>query len=162
MLDKLPLWAIRSYENIWEDEQFKYIQTHKSRYVLDILNITGNYWDRRLKSLDLILPYKLYPINKRFEFLDQVVSHKNRWFIDDSGTLINYKPTRFVKLKTDRIIAKWGARNGDVMFKVHNCPRTFRSKQDTSDEFLTYVKDGNKFYMYKFSSENKEDTRKKI
>ena len=162
MLDRLPLWAMRDYHDIWVEGNFKIIQTHSTRYVLDILNLEGNYWTRRLKSLDMILPYKLYPLKKRFEFVDQIVTHKNRKFIDENCTVIIYKPTRFMQLKTDRIIARWEAMNGDVMFKVHDCPRTFRTKDLMHYDFLTYAKDGNKFYMYKLGNERLAQTRKKI
>lgn len=163
IIDKLPVWAIRDYDRLWEDEQgFKILQTHRTRYTLDCVHVEGNYWDRRLRMLDMALPYKLYPIKKRFEYVDQLLTHKNRKFIDSEGKIIIYKPTRFVELKTDPIIARWEARNGDMMFKVQNCPRTFRTKYPTNDQFLTYFKDGNKFYMYALVNSKLPSTRKKI
>ena len=162
MVDLLPLWAMRDYERIWEEGSFKIIQTHKTRYTLDILNLSGNYYERRLKSLDMILPYKLYPIRKRFEYIDQVLTHRNRQFIDIDGNVLLYKPTRFIQLKTDRIIARWRASNGDVMFRVNGCPRTFRTQLETDHTYLTYAKDGNRFYMYKLCHTKEAPSRKKI
>lgn len=162
LASKLPLWAIRDYESIFEESGFKIIQTHKTRYVLDIPYLEGNYWDRRLKSLDMLLPYKLYPLKKRFEFIEQIITHKNRKFIDSEGNLLIYKPTRFIELKTDPIIAYWEARNGDTMFKVQNCPRTFRASSIEGFKYLTYAKDTNKFYMYKLTNEASKPTRRKI
>ncbi len=162
MIDKLPLWAMRDFDTIFMEGEFKVIQTHKTRYVLDIPHLEGSYWDRRLKSLDMILPYKLYPLKKRFEYIDQVLQHKCRKFIDKEGTPLIYKPTRFIELKTDRILAGWQARNGDTMFKVHNCPRTFRASSIEGYQYLTYAKDGNKFYMYKLGNDRLAETRKKI
>lgn len=162
MVTSLPLYAIRDYYSIGMEGVFRVIQTEYSKYVLDYPELEGNYWDRRLKMLDMILPYKLYSIKKRFEFVSQLLTHKNRWFIDDNGTIIKYKPSRLCKLKTNPIIASWVARNGDTMFKVQGCSHTFRAKLKTDPSFLTYAQDGIKFYMYGLSDTKLETRRKKI
>ena len=92
----------------------------------------------------MILPYKLYPLKNRFDFIEQLITHKTRIFIDREGNLIKYVPSQFRYLKTDRILAKWEAKNGDTMIRVNGCPTTFRSNLKTDRNFLTYVKIRNK------------------
>lgn len=164
MIDRLPVWAIRPYTRIWVEGDYKIIQTHKTRYVLDVPSLEGNYWERRLKALDLDLPYKLYPIKKRFEFVEQLLYHSNKMFIDSEGKLITYKPSRSVKIHISKVTHIWEARNGELMFRCRDCPRTFRTQQDVRNyKYLAYFQEANKFYMYKLCNSPEEvESRKRL
>lgn len=70
MTKNFPLYEIRKYIEITTEGNLRIIQTARNKYVLDVLDTNEPlYSKRRLLMLSMELPYKIYPLTKRFDNL---------------------------------------------------------------------------------------------
>lgn len=101
----LPVYAVRAYEDLFEEGDFLIMQTHMTRWVLDCPSLGGTYYQRRTKMLGMDLPYKLYPLNKRITTLSQLIHSKAKLLIDENGKLLKWKKERMYKVEVRKVLS---------------------------------------------------------
>lgn len=158
---KFPLYAIRAYESIDLEGDWTIISTFHSKFVLDNKSLEGNYWQRRVRMLDIELPYKLYPMREKFSTVSQVVNSKRRLFVDSEGKLFKYKPTVFYKIQYEKVRLSWTTDSGKTAFIGFKCPDTFIVDSNEFTHF-GYIKVGLRYVLYELTNEKKKDARKKL
>ena len=150
MLDcNWPLFEMRAYESKFEEGNYIVLQTQKTRWVLDYkLKTDEDYATRRLKlKTDPLRPYKIYPLYKMYSTIGQVVNSKKRNFIDSSGKLIKYKPSKFFKIYIEKIKASWITLTGYKAYKVLGTSHTFVFP-DGDYTHLAYIKMGKRAILF--------------
>jgi hypothetical protein len=116
-----PLYELREYISIQEEQGFKTIWTARNRYVLDIeLGDGKSYADRRILLLSYkhLLPYPLYPLNKRIENYSQLIKSKRRKFIDKDGKIKTWRPTTQYPVTCIKVDASWTTANGKTCLQA--------------------------------------------
>lgn len=105
-----PIYELREYISIQEEQGFITIWTSRNRYVLDIdLGPDRSYAQRRLLLLSYgqLLPYTLYPLNKRIETYSQLIKSNRRKFIDNMGKVKTWRPTTYYPVVCLKVDASW-------------------------------------------------------
>lgn len=156
---KYPLYALRKYSSITEDDQYYYIHTHYNSYVLDIKNVEGNYAERRIALLNRDLPYKLYPLKERYSSISQLSRSKKRSFIDTNGDIVHYKPSQFFRIEYAKVLRADRTWNGYFRLTT-KLPVSFVTEQ--VGNYIAYIRVGTAFYLYDICNERKPTSRKKL
>lgn len=157
-----PIYVVRKYHRIFTEGKYKIIQTAKTRYVFDYVDYTeSNYYSRRVMLLAENLPYKLYPINKRITRIGQVLDSKARLFVDVTGKLINYTPTRFVPVVCKRIIKTWTTPKGYFAIKLEGVTTTF-IVDSGGYSYAQVIKTNKGYILFDVLYNKVKNTRKKI
>lgn len=157
-----PLYALRAYESIEEVDGFRLVHTHVNTYVLDVLDLEGDYFERRLQMLGVDLPYKLYPINKRYETVAQVAKSTDKVFINSRGTVFSYQPTRFYPIIYDKIRYKERKGTGYSMCWFKNIGGPYKIWDDQDYTHAGFLEYGKAYLIYECCHELKKRTRKKL
>jgi hypothetical protein len=153
---------MRQYQRIFDTaDGYKVVQTNRTRYVLDYtVNDIGTYAERRVMLLgDLDRPYELYPLNKRIESVSQILLSLSRGFIDSTGKLVTWKPSKFYPVICYPIDYSWTTPKGYTGIDVDG------SKFIVSAGIYKYaqlVKVGRLNVLFDLCNERRPDTRKKI
>lgn len=158
---KFPLYALREYNSIDVEGEWVVISTFHSRFVLDNKSLKGNYWQRRVRMLDMELPYRMYPLKEKFSTVSQVALSKRRHFIDSEGKLFKYKPSVFYKIQYEKVRLSWTTDSGKTAFIGVKCPDTFLVDAVEFSHF-GYIKVGMRYVLYELTNERKKDSRKKL
>lgn len=117
MSKNFPLYEVRKYIEITTEGNLRVIQTARNKYVLDILDTEEPlYAKRRLLMLSMELPYKIYPLSKRFDNLAQLVNGaEGKMFINSLGRLVRWNKLENRKIITRRIVKYWETENGHII-----------------------------------------------
>lgn len=117
MTYKFPLYEIRKYIAITVEGNLRIIQTARNKYVLDVLDTEEPlYSKRRILLLSMELPYKIYPLTKRFDNLAQLVnSARGKMFINPLGRLVQWDKKVTRKIITRRIVKYWKTDGGYIL-----------------------------------------------
>jgi hypothetical protein len=99
-----PLFGIRSYVRIFEEYPYKLIETKYNTYVLDIVNSSLPFVERRKKLLTSDAGYPMYSLKERFTSLAQVLNSSKRTFIDNNGKLVKLTRTKVYKTKVLKVL----------------------------------------------------------
>lgn len=126
---KLPVYAVRAYEDLFEEGDFIIIQTHKSRWVLDCPDLEGTYYQRRTKMLGMEMPYKLYPLKKRITTLAQLVNSNSKLLIDESGKLLKWKKEKMYRIEVRKIVSHHQTPTGSWVCYAQGFPTPFMLKK---------------------------------
>lgn len=130
---------MRAHDGISTEGDFTVITTRYNRYVLDQKSLPGNYAQRRLIlfSNRKNLPYKLYPLKKRVEFLSQLVGSGKKEFIDSNGKIVRWKPQTMYKIVTSRVASCTRIFNGKYQCYVKKVPYPFILSQPAN--YISYI-----------------------
>lgn len=156
---KFPLYALRQFDEITTEGVYVLVHTHFNTYILDIPSLEGNYANRRLKMTSMELPYKVYPIKEQFNMLSQLANSKRRVFIDSEGKIHKYKPQKFYKVQYVKVLCASKTWNGYYLITT-KLPVNFVT--DIVPKYIGYIQIGAAFYLYDYSNEPKQPTRKKV
>jgi hypothetical protein len=159
-----PVYALRPYHLLFEENEYKVVQTAKSRFILDFVDkelVQSSYSKRRILLLGLDLPYKLYPLNKKIDTLSGIVSNKYRNFIDAKGNLIRWKPTKFHKIICKLITYREITSDGSMLLKVQGYETVFKS-YPTEASYARVVRFKNVDIIYDFTDTKIPNTRRKL
>lgn len=117
MTKNFPLYEIRKYIEITTEGCLRIIQTAKSKYVLDVLDTNEPlYSKRRLLMLSMELPYKIYPLTKRFDNLAQLVNGaRGKMFINSLGRLVQWDKKVSRRIITRKIVRYWETEGGYML-----------------------------------------------
>lgn len=117
MTKNFPLYEIRKYVKITTEGNLRIIQTARNKYVLDVLNTEEPlYSKRRLLMLSMGLPYKIYPLTKRFDNLAQLVNGaRGKMFINSLGRLVQWDKKVSRRIITRRIVKYWETEGGYIL-----------------------------------------------
>lgn len=140
MLDfNLPVYVMRGYDEISTEGEFTVITTRYDRYILDQKNLPGNYAQRRLSlfSRRSKLPYKIYPLKKRVEYLSQLVGSGKKVFIDSNGRLIKWKPQTMYKIVTSKVLTCTRIFNGKYQCYLRGVPYPFVLSKPAN--YISYI-----------------------
>jgi hypothetical protein len=99
-----PLFGIRAYTRIYEEYPYKLIQTKESTYVLDIVNSSLPFVERRKKLLTSDSGYSIYNLKERFTSLAQVLNSSKRTFIDNNGKVVKITRENVYKTKVSKVL----------------------------------------------------------
>ena len=160
IIKRMPLYALRAYEDIWEDPSgFTLISTHYRTYVLDYKGLEGNYAGRRLQLMTMELPYKLYRIDERFSNLGQLILTKRTKMLDKDGNVIKYRKSRFVKVEYTKVLRSEQTWKGTYRL-VTKLSSVFIADHPVA--YIGYIKDGMSHILIEYSDELKKPRRVKI
>ncbi|QFR57714.1 hypothetical protein CPT_Slocum_157 [Serratia phage Slocum] len=109
---KLPVYAVRAYEELFDEGDFLIVQTQKARWVLDCPSLEGTYYERRLMMLGMDLPYKLYPLKKRISTISQLIHSQSRLLIDEQGRLLKWKKEKMYSIEVKKILSRYRTQKG--------------------------------------------------
>lgn len=101
----LPVYVIRAYVSIFMEGNFKVIQTHFTRWVLDCPDLEGDYFKRRVAMVGMELPYKLYPLKKQISTLAQLVHTNPKLVIDREGKMHKWVKTKMYKIQVKPVVS---------------------------------------------------------
>lgn len=97
-----PLYHIRKYTKLYDDEGITYIQLPEGTFLLDNKNLRGNSLGERRLRLEPSLAenQKIYPLKKIFYTISDIILHddKHKLYIDSIGTLFTYTKRNRVPL----------------------------------------------------------------
>lgn len=159
---KLPLYALRPYDEVVRDNApWVLIRAYWGIYVLDNTELSGTYWERRVKMLGMTLPYPLYSLKEKFTTISQIVNSKRRDFIDETGKLFKYKTSKFYTLEYDRVRTLWQTDQGTYGFTGKKCTNIFITDRDDFTHF-GYIRVGSKVFLYELCTEMKKSTKRKL
>jgi len=158
-----PFYVIRPYLRIFEEGNYKIIETHKNRYVLDyVASKIGSYPMRRVALLsETDKPYGLYRIKYIITSMSQIISSKYKLFLDAAGTLIRWNPKEFAEVSCHRITSRWQTQAGHYAIKLDKVPTTF-TVTDANYNYAQVVRIGRTYILYDLCNEMRKSTRKKI
>lgn len=160
---KFPLYAVRKYVGILVEGNYRVIQTAKSKYILDVLGHKEvEYSHRRLDLLRVETPYELYPLNRRYSSISQMVEGKDRVFIDSEGKLVRWVPKTFHRVTSGLVILKWTNQIGHTLFKVQGCDTVFTVRESTVGKFARYINVGVLKLLFDTSDTELPNTRVKL
>lgn len=159
---KFPLYGMRSYIDITIEGSYKVIQTHKTKYILDIIDTNlPLYIDRRLELFRRSdLPYRIYPLNIRILSINQMINHKGRLFMDAEGNLQKWKPEKFYSTESHLIKDHWTTTTGATCILVNGS--TFLVDDYRYERFARIIIYGNIRLLYKVDKEREPNGRIKI
>lgn len=156
---KFPIYELRKYtEIVWEDE-YRVIETSRAKYVLDINTTDTEYSARRLELYRRDLPYPIYPLTNRLTTLQGIVESKYKKFIDCTGGVLVWKPTKFFKVICHKVQNRWRTDTGNWIVSVDG--NTFRVPEGAyTHAQLIHI--GDRRILYGMCSTMLKPTRKKL
>jgi|TARA_B110000908_G_scaffold172075_1_gene237448 hypothetical protein len=153
---------MRQYVEITEVDEYRVIQTHTNKYVLDYITPWADtYSERRILMLSVTTPYSIYPLNKRIENLSQLISTKCRKFIDAKGEIVTWKPSKFYTVECLLITSRWRTHIGSWGIEVKGLHTKFIVSQGNY-KYAQVVKMGNRHLLFNLVNDRVPNTRKKI
>lgn len=162
----LPVYPVRAYEKIFEQDGFKIIQTPKTRWVLDCPSLGGDYFARRLELLRMELPYKLYPLKGGFYSLSELIldKRKHRVFVDKTGKLIKWTPKQNYPAISVKLTEKWIPRDTPKLcFALEGSSEIYSiDAPNFVAEYARVVEVGNRRILYDVTEERMPNTRIKL
>lgn len=161
-----PLYPLRGYELLFEDSGYKVIQTPKTRWVLDSLNLSGDYLSRRTKMLGMELPYRLYPLRNGVNSIAELIQNKKaiKTYIDRNGKLIKWTPTKMHKAISKKLTAKWiPVGIPKLCFALEGSSEIFSiDAPNYPANYARIVEIGNRRILFDVTEERMPDTRIKL
>lgn len=127
-----PLYAIGSYEEIFESAPYRLIRTRYKTYVLDILDSKDSFQERRLRLLTLDPGYPIYKLKQRFTSLAQILHSSRRMFIDSNGKLYKLNRTKPHKVSLHKVLHYERTHNGKFLLIT-------KQGNYVTDQLYTYV-----------------------
>lgn len=120
----LPVYALRAYDVLFTEGEYIVIQTRFTRYVLDCPSLPGTFSQRRLFLYGNRekLPYKLYPLKKQYKYLSQIINSGLKQFIDSTGKIVTWVPSKFYNIITERVRGSARIYNGKYQCFVKGVP----------------------------------------
>ncbi|BAV81268.1 hypothetical protein [Vibrio phage VCPH] len=116
-----PLYAIRSFDEIYESAPYRLIQTKFKTYVLDELDTSRCFQERRLRLLTQDPGYPVYRLQERFTSIGQILHSKRKVFIDSNGKIVRLKREKYHKVTTSKVVRHERTWNGKfLLFTVHD------------------------------------------
>lgn len=157
-----PLYEIRGYVDLFDEDGYKIIQTNRNRYVLDYAAESSSlYVDRRIRLLGRIIPYELYPLNKRIETISQMMLSKVKTFIDKKGKLVSWKPTTFYPVVCVPIKSTWITAKGYMGIELKGLSTKFIITPGDY-KYAQVIQVGEKNILFDLCEEMRPRTRKKL
>jgi hypothetical protein len=161
---KFPIYSItRTYERIWDDMNVTYIRTVTGTYVLDNKNVEGDtLGKRRLRIKNDI--YKLYKPRKVYYNIVQLIKANEKYFIDTTGVVFQYKKTGTAKLvyyKVDEIIE---AEDGECILNIPSINYSYKTicRSAYAIKYIGLLNSAFGFIPYDFSETKGKDSWRKI
>jgi hypothetical protein len=164
MLINFPLYVIRQYDIIVTIGEYKLIQTYKNRYVLDYAEVPKgtSYLERRIMLMRAELPYMLYPVNKKLTSLTDIFNSKYRKFIDATGKLVTYTPSKFHRLECKPIVSRTLLKSGKLLIKVQGIPTLLEIDRNTTANYARVIKYKGMYVVFDVLDNKVKTIRKKI
>ena len=158
-----PFYALRKYVRIFEEGNYKVVETHKNRYILDYVESDFLYYsERRLALLrEVSTPYIIYPIKHRITSMSQLISSRYREFIDVYGKVFIWTPKKFKTVTCHRVSNIWRTPKGGYAIKLSKIPTTFILDKPPL-KYAQVINVGKAYILYDLCDEMRKDTRKKI
>ena len=133
-----PLYEMRHFYRIFDEGEYKLVQTNKNVYILDLVDngTIPELSDRRLEILIRGADKPLYPLKNRIETYSALMKSKKRVFIDKYGKIVRWTPEKFYPVKTVLIEEKWQTSDGSWRIK----PKGYSNNFKVSDGNFKYVR----------------------
>lgn len=163
MILDLPLYELRDFYSVTTDfSGYLIISTYWGQYVLDHVELEGNYWERRLTlaAAGKSLPHKLYPLKHRITLLSQLVNSKAKKFINKDGKIIKYRKTKFHSIVLKRVTNSVQIFNGKWQNYVVGVPFPFIT--DERVEYLSLIKHKHSYLIFDTHFEKPEQVRTRV
>ena len=159
IFNRLPLYALRAYEEIWEEGGYTLISTNWRTYVLDCKSLEGDYSHRRLQLMVMELPHKLYRIDERFRTLPQLILTKRTNMLDKDGNVVRYRKSKWLNVEYTKVLRNDQTWKGNyrLMTKLN---AVFLS--DTPSAYVGYIRHGHSIILFEKCNELKKTRRVKI
>ena len=160
---KFPVYPIRSYDKLWEENNILYIDTGCRVRIIDNKNFSGSFGNRRAQ----VDPKELYRLQS-LPTIKSLIKYKsiNNIFIDSTGELFKYTKTKMVPLVYKKIIKREKVEGLGYLIWVSDIDNPFHIPAVYYDPFVEYARillTGNFGPMlYDFTTKSDKDTRRKI
>lgn len=113
-----PLYALRSYEEIYEFAPYRLIRTKFKTYVLDIVGSDDSFQERRLRLLTQDPGYPIYALKERYTSLAAILHSKRKVFIDSTGKIYTLKREKYYKVSNARVVHHQQTYNGKFLLST--------------------------------------------
>lgn len=170
-LDKIqfPIYPLRQYDGIEYENNRTFITTHYDTYLLDDLNIDEPTYARRRVALrrNNVTNYKLYSIKFTIfdmrSLLEYLVYYRNKFnFIDNHGTVLKLKKTKFYIVTTYKIEKVSAIEGEGYVYKIKTLPMPFKLQKFSSEQYMEILEYNNGYYPIGFCEENKRPYKVKL
>ena len=159
---RFPVYPLRSYRKKYTIDKVTYIESNFGIFVLDNKNLSGKTLAER-RSISSSL---LYPLNKSYYTIEELMLAKHKEYIDSYGTVFKYKRTNFVTVYCHKVTGIDQLSSGGYLIKTETLkPIRYEGLdlyQANDDIPYVLVFESNGYIIYGFSYEFMEPTRIKI
>ncbi|ATS94081.1 hypothetical protein P13BB106kb_p097 [Pectobacterium phage DU_PP_V] len=160
---QLPVYAIRSYEEIVKEGDYVIIVSKFNKYILDKPKLGGSFRQRRLElaiTPTSELPYKLYPLKRMLTKLSQLVKSKSKVFVNSDGRILKRKKEKMYPIEVRKIVSGSRLFNGkfQCFAKGINSPFIL----DHIPKYVSVIKFNNSYLIYEVHEEIPEAPRVRV
>lgn len=111
----LPLFPIRKYNSIEREGTKTFIISAFEKYILDDTSLPGDYTERRLYlSVFNTSEYRLYPLHKICNTLQELSNSGTLDFINNEGKLLRWNKNTFFPVVSSKVIKSYQLEDGKV------------------------------------------------
>lgn len=156
-----PLYIVRGFSRKFEENGYVCLETYYNRYVLDKLDLPGDYATRRMYLLaDNNKPYNLYKLKYSVNTLSQAMRVKDKNFIDENGKLFKLKTTKFNRIIYKKVISTIKIFNGKYQCYVAGVNTPFVTREPY--KILSLVLINNSYVLFDVHDEMPKHIRHRI
>ena len=159
---KWPLYEVRGYLKIETQGTLKILHTVFNSYLLDDTSLEGSYSVRRIRlaGLGKNIEYKLYPLNKQFTKLSQVIANKSKVFIDSDANIFKWRKEKMYPIKLCRVLHSNQIYNGKYHLYVKDVNYPIIS--DSPANYVSLVDMGTSFQLFDVHDARPEKPRTRV
>jgi len=167
-----PVYPLRRHRRIFEGSKgVVFIETDLGEIaILDDTSLEGTFNQRRLRlSLQLkTKDFRLYPLPKSYSTLGTMLRNRvkdnAKKYIDSTGKVFEYKPSKFYRLKYLKIIEKYVVKGKCAIILLDTINTPFKISSLPPDKFMwagVLISDLG-YILYDFSTDKLPDTVRKL
>lgn len=167
-----PVYPLRKHRRIFKGSKgVVFIETDIGEItVLDDTSLEGTFNQRRLRlSIQLkTKEFRLYPLPKSYSTLGTMIRNRikdrAKKYIDSTGRIFEYKPSKFYKLKYLKIVEKYVIKGKCAVILLDNINSPFKVATLPPDRFSwagVLISDVG-YILYDFSTDKLPDTVRKL
>lgn len=149
---RFPLYPLRAYERVFEEDGYLCLETHRNRFVLDYQDKEGDYVKRRLQLLgDKTKPYELYPIYYTVENYGHLLENRNKFKNFYTGDrIVRWNKTRKYHLVNHVVQEHWEDINGFTRVKLRGIDHVFLAPRYDGEAYAQVAMIQGIRYIYQF------------
>lgn len=160
-----PVFQLEKIKPVVEDNKIYYISTSGKINLIDDKSITAQTLGRRRLIINEN-KQKLYKLHNAIYFLGDLIkiTKSSHWYIDNNGTIFEYKKSKVVPLIFRDISQVIPIKTGGAILEIKDIPQRFKCMYMPVDvKYAGLLKISNlEYILYGLYKEKHKDTRRKI